>query len=262
MCQRQCGFKLFLIALTPSAALWSQPSVTGVRFEGQVVDATTSAPIPGTELRLAPPQIGPEAVPPSAMRFVQADDQGRFQLPDLALGPYRLGAGAVGYRGCYGNGDWPIDLVAPVIAHRADRVCTGCTTLVDQVDKRVEEAGLLHATVSVRLTRASVITGKVTDPSGNPIPRASIVVFDRQAATGAPQVRFLSGMPQSQASAQADNRGVFRTASLGPALTSWPPARRWGVILASRLPCHLLPARARSRCGADPRTRAGAEPPR
>jgi len=155
-------------------------------LEGDVVDAVTSAGVAGARVRIELPHADPI--------YATAGGRGHFQVENLVPGVYALKVQAIGYL--------QAEQIAQLPAVRGSD------------DSR--------AYLRIPLTRCAVISGKVTDTNGIPLPIAFAVLYTARAAqpggAGRPDVRLLPGGLAMAASSQirVDDRGEFRYPSLQP----------------------------------------------
>jgi hypothetical protein len=120
-------------------------------------------------------------------RTATTDDQGRYQVAELAGGSYTVTASKTGFvDGVFGQRR-PLQPGTPVV---------------------VAEAQAL-ANVDLRLTRGGVITGRVTDEDGEALARALVTVQRYQYLRGERQLTPAGGD-------QTDDRGQYRVFGLPP----------------------------------------------
>jgi hypothetical protein len=153
------------------------PMRGGGVITGQAVDAATGKPVNGVLVSLRP----------QPQRVLTAGD-GRFVFADLPAGAYSIVAKRSGYvEGAPGRGR-PGGTAQPVLLSAAER----------SVD------------VVVRMWKTGVITGVVTDETGEPIVGAELRALQRSTVAG--QSRYTAG----GAPAFTDDRGVYRFSDLVP----------------------------------------------
>jgi hypothetical protein len=181
-------------AAPPGAGQLTPPTGTGL-IVGQVVDAATSQPIAGaivvTNVRAnaagrrggGPGAAGPPIQP---IRLVTGAD-GRFVLRDLPKMSVAITAAANGYVNGGAGQSRP----------------GGAAENIDVGD------GEKIADVRILLWKTAVITGTVTDDSGEPVVGAQVRASRRVAVAG--RTRYNYG-----ASATTDDRGAFRLSGLPP----------------------------------------------
>src|SRR4030095_13413788 len=80
---------VFLICVLLCATGWSQ-AVTVAQINGSVKD-TSEAWLPGVEIKVTQTETG-------YARTVVTDETGRYTIPNLPVGPYRLEAALPGFR--------------------------------------------------------------------------------------------------------------------------------------------------------------------
>lgn len=152
------------------------PMRNGV-ITGQIVDAATGRPVNGAVV----------ALKPQPQRILTAAD-GRFVFTELPAGPYTIVATRRGY-------------VEGASGRRRPGGTSQPVTL--SVDER-------SADVVVRMWKTAVITGVVTDESGDPVVGAQLRALERSTVAG--QSRFTA----AGAPAFTDDRGVYRFSDLAP----------------------------------------------
>ena len=132
----------FLTPLLTVALLTSLPATTqggSSVIEGVVTQAGTGEPIPGTRIILS--GSGPA-------RETTTDERGRFAIAGVSQGHYNVSAQREGYLGARIDGKFQLSVSAPV-----------------NVDERQP-----IAPVTLTLARGAVISGRVLDPAGRPLP--------------------------------------------------------------------------------------------
>jgi Carboxypeptidase regulatory-like domain len=147
-------------------------------ISGRVVAAETGRPVKRARV---------SAVGGRGSRTVLTDDQGRYQIAELAAGNYTVSASKAGFvDGVFGQRR-PLQPGTPV-------------TLAD---------AQAATNVDVRILRGGVITGHVGDEDGEPLPRALVTVQRYQYVRGERQLTTAGGD-------QTDDRGQFRVFGLPP----------------------------------------------
>jgi hypothetical protein len=161
------------------ALVAGQAAPTPGHLSGRVVADATNAPIAGARVTVFPARpSGPFGPPPQA----STDENGNFAFSGLADGEYRVDVQKTGY--------------APSVEpfNRATTV-------------HVPSAGL-----EVRLQRGGVITGRVLDASGQPLPDVQVMALRRlEQRNGEPGRWFPAPMTGGQ---QTNDVGEFRIAGL------------------------------------------------
>jgi protocatechuate 3,4-dioxygenase beta subunit len=176
--------------------------------EGKVLSSATGEPLRRAEVSIQRPASGPVVVrsiggqrvdssAPPAVQTATTDDDGRFSLSGLPPGTYTLSAGRTGFlaREYDARGR---QVENPIFKLTAGQV------LKDQV---------------IRLTPQGVITGRVYDDEGNPAAKAAVKLLAWAYSRGARRL-----LPTG--SAETDNRGEYRIASVAPGkyfLAAAPP---------------------------------------
>ena len=159
-----------LLAALSLSATEAQAAQGGATVVGSVVDAVTQAPIAGATVTLLPAGFG--TAPGGSLPQALTDDEGFYALTSVGAGTYRLRAQQFGY---------VISQDAPTI-----QVAAGQTLgMPDQ-----------------RLTRGGVITGRVLDARGNPLPQVMVRAetkrpdtSGRGPASGTPSVQLAATTP-------------------------------------------------------------------
>ena len=198
------------------------PTVGTALLAGQVVDATTNAPINGVTVTLTGSMAGRAGGPQPP---VVVDSQGRFFFANLPAGTFRLQAVKPGYSVvALAFADRPVDL------GDAERLTT----------------------VTLRLVKLGSLAGVVRDDSGDPVVAADVFAFDRVTANGRPMLRRYS-------QTKTDDRGVYRFSAVRPGTyyvcaCSQDPIPLDGLLLSTLAadPIHLMGAAGRAlRVGSD-----------
>ena len=163
----------FLTPLLTVALLTSLPATSqgGSVIEGVVIQAGAREPIPGTRITLS--GSGPA-------RETTTDERGHFAIAGISQGHYNVSAYREGY-----------------LAPRIDGKCQLSVSTPVNVDER-----LPIAPVTLTLAMGGVISGRVLDPVGRPLPNTRVEVLTRNSCE-----RKISG---------TNDRGEFRFAGLAP----------------------------------------------
>jgi len=164
----------FLTPLLTVALLTSLPATSqggSSVIEGVVTQAGTGEPIPGTRIILY--GSGPA-------RETRTDERGRFAIAGVSQGHYNVSAQREGYLGAGIDGKFQLSVSAPV-----------------NVDERQP-----IAPVTLTLAMGGVISGRVLDPAGRPLPNTNVEVLTPNS-----RERRTSGN---------NDRGEFRFAGLAP----------------------------------------------
>ena len=143
-------------------------------------------------------------------RAATSDDNGRFMFAELPAGSYTLQASKPGYLTTYFGAKRSAGAGMPVTVAEGQRVSLAPLALI----------------------KGGVITGTVSDPSGQPAPRASVTVFtfSQDTLTGD---RTLRPAYFTDSDSGTDDRGMYRAFGLPP-----------GDYLVSVTPSSALPATA------------------
>ncbi len=185
-----------VFVLSFAAALCGQnpepSSAPTCSLAGHVVNSVTGAPLRKAQVRLmrdipAPPPQGKSAAPANEPQEALTTAEGEFSFPGLTPGAYRLYADRNGFKARYWGGK--------------GRSSQGQILRLSPVEKRDD--------ISIQLVPLSVITGKVVDEDGDPVPNAHVEAL---APVYSPSGREL----QPQGSAYTDDLGEYRLHSLEP----------------------------------------------
>ena len=171
---------------------WAQTGSTAI-LAGQAVDAVTGAPVAHTLIGLSQrARSGPNTTPTAPntqLVTVMADSNGRFVVRDVPRGSFLLLATAPGY----------------IVSNYGQARATGPTRTIDlNGDERV-------VNLKVPLWRHAVISGTVSDESGEPVVGASVRVLRRVANGPGGQTRYMPGTQTT-----TDDRGQYRLTALTP----------------------------------------------
>ena len=200
---------LMLFLSVPSFAQ-TQLKIGTAAISGRVT--LKGEPAAGVSVGLQPQQSGPGGAPyvPDRSKYsrVKTDNEGRFSFSSLTAGQYRIVALAAGF----------------VSADDSQLVNGKMVTLTD---------GENLENVELRLKRGAVITGRVTDPSSNPVIEKSVRLMKLDARGNFSPFNINGEMTRT------DDRGVYRIYSLpaGKYKVSMgvPPQAGAGVPDMSRL---------------------------
>jgi protocatechuate 3,4-dioxygenase beta subunit len=180
--------------LTPNggAAVDAAARKTGA-IRGRVV-STDGRPVTHAQVRTVSRVVAAAGAPPApfASVTVTADDDGRFELPDLPAGSFQITASKTGYS-MPGS---PSPFAPPPL---------GVGPTVDLGDGETRER------VDVTLARWSAMNGRVFDELGDPVQGVSVQLL---------QVRYQAGrrrlVAAGAASIPSDDLGRFRVAPVSP----------------------------------------------
>jgi protocatechuate 3,4-dioxygenase beta subunit len=150
-------------------------SPTEASIAGRVVDGATQAPVSGAQVMLIPdgPRTGPTGTQPP---MTQTDRDGRYAFPSVPAGRYR------------------VNIVKAGFTMSADSQRAASVTIT---------AGDQRTDVIVQMQRGGVITGRITDETGEPVTDATVVGLRRPPGSRG-DVLLPSG------SAQVNDLGEFR----------------------------------------------------
>lgn len=149
---------------------------------GTVVDAITDKPVAKAEIELRP--LSGSAQPIAVTR---TDGAGRFRLVDVDPGAYRLAGTRAAYLETF---------------YGARRAGGEGTILRLDPGQSIDD---LH----LKLFPSSVLTGRILDPDGEPVPGAHVVLAQRAGWFGRPRVHGID-------SVDANDEGVYRFSGLAP----------------------------------------------
>lgn len=186
---------IVFVALTIQAAAQVVDSRTTVpqgprtgMIVGQVVDATTGAPIPEAIVRLSMPRFTMNPAAPGGR--VIADGEGRFFFAELPAGEFWLEATKEGYAaGRYGQ----------------RRTSQGDLLSLREGERRTD--------VTLRVSKYAVIGGTVVDEVGEPVVGVAVRALVRRIVAGRPQYGNQSYLVPSTLT---DDRGMFRLPRIEP----------------------------------------------
>jgi hypothetical protein len=180
-----------------SGLLFAQQPTTPVAkkgaVEGAVINAQSGQPLPNTELTLMrvdlfdrPPRVirGGDPLPPSPPSILKTttDPSGKYQFLDVEPGRYSLSAQKSGYgRPEHGPS-------ASLISVSAGETASG---------------------MKIELHPHAVITGRVVDEKGKPVPHVLVTPLQEQYIDGRKQLAPISG-----GGGGSDERGEFRLAGV------------------------------------------------
>ena len=150
-------------------------------IRGRIVAADTGDPLRRARLQLAAPEL-------DKPRFTTADAQGRFEFTSLPAGRYTLTAGKTSY----------------VTLQYGQRRAFEAGRPIELADKQIVEA------IEFALPRAGVITGRITDDTGEPVAGASVSAMRPRYAEGRRQ------LIQIGRAVETDDRGEYRLFDLAP----------------------------------------------
>lgn len=179
-----------LLALSAVGASPQTPATASL--SGSVVASSDGKPIRRVTVTLA-------GGAPAGSRVAVTDDQGQFTFRSLPAGRFTLTASRLGY------------VTAAYGATRGWR-SPGVPIVIGQ--------GQQIANLSLRMMKGGVITGRITDPLGQPIDNLEIGIGEQRTLNGQ---MTITGVPANGGSAshsgpttETDDRGVYRLYGLPP----------------------------------------------
>ncbi len=202
-----------LLISAPGIEAQPKPRYATAFLEGTVVNSVNGEPLGGARVKLQGADWGnDDAV------YTKTDAQGRFQFANTR-GLFIL---VVEKPGFMHLGSSSTTSARPVGLHGMQRpgVYSGAGW---RLETKVDEAGELHAMVTIQLTPFAVITGRVTDPEGYPMPNTNVTVWMRAPVENGPHPRpgtqVLPGgkeqlVPVAGGNVQTNDRGEYRVARL------------------------------------------------
>ena len=160
---------------------------------GQVVDASTGAPVGEAIVRLTMPKYL-ENLPTTPKGRVMADGEGRFFFTDLPAGEYFVQATKDGYApGTYGQ-----------------RRAWGQSQLLALAE------GERLTDVTLRVWKYGVIAGTVVDEAGEPVVGVAVRALIKDVVAGRTKYGNMEFIPELVPAATTDDRGMFRLSQLMP----------------------------------------------
>ncbi len=166
-----------LFVLTSLLSGWQLPAGSDCALDGSVTNAITNEPIPRARVMIG--SAGPSRGTPS---FVTADNSGHWRFSNVTCGPIQVVANRPGFLNAVKA--TPVVLISESPAHD----------------------------VGLRLTPASVITGKILDDQGDPVANAQVFILSSRVMDGH-RTFVLSGNMYGPNSGTND-LGEFRFAGL------------------------------------------------
>jgi protocatechuate 3,4-dioxygenase beta subunit len=158
---------------------------------GQVVDATSGAPVPDAIVSMGMPRFD-QALAATPKGRVMVDDEGRFFFSELPPGEYYLGATKEGY--------------APGEFGRRQASENGQLLTLGPGERRTD--------VKIPVWKHAIIAGTVVDEAGEPLVGVAVRALAKTIIAG--RTKY-GGMPYLVPSVTTDDRGAFRFADLLPA---------------------------------------------
>ena len=221
-----------LVAALSSIALIGQtPTEVRALIDGNVLDQASNGPLKTARVKLEKGTGEPI--------YTKADAQGHFSFPNLEPGTYTLTVQVPGYQQARSSINVAIPKPAKagaggVIGGVIGAARPANVTPAIQIAKTTEEDGTIHATATVPMVANVTIVGKVTDPTGSPMPGASVEIQ-------APRPQRVAALPvggrplpevNTTLMVTADSLGEFRAGGLQPG-TYWVVANKPNIGLNS-----------------------------
>lgn len=150
------------------------------RIRGRVVAADTGSPVRRAQIRLAGPEVGG--------KMALTDAEGRFEFRDVPAGRFTLSATKSGFVTVQYGQTRPFESGKPIELAEAQ--------LLDKAD--------------IALPRGSVISGRLLDEFGDPVPDASVTAMRSTWSNGRRRLQ------SAGRSAQTNDLGQFRLFGLPP----------------------------------------------
>jgi hypothetical protein len=158
---------------------------------GEVVDATTGAPVAEAIVRLTMPKYL-ENLATTPKDRVMADGEGRFFFTDLPAGEYFVQATKDGYApGTYGQ-----------------RRAWGQSQLLSLGE------GERRTDIKLRVWKYAVIAGTVVDEAGEPVVGVAVRALIKDVVAGHTRFGNMQVIPELVPTATTDDRGMFRLSQL------------------------------------------------
>lgn len=175
------------LLLLPVALAAQTKADDSCAISGQVSNAATGEPVRRALVSLRRIDMSPGATTIQVTQTVATDAAGQFAMAGIAPGKYRLGAERNGF-------------IATQYGSRGPGKAGALLTL---------EAGRKSSDLAMRLTPHGVITGRVLDEEGDPVPGASVQVLRQIYAQGRKQMSRTS-------EASTNDLGEYRVFGLAP----------------------------------------------
>jgi hypothetical protein len=223
------SFPLAILVSLSGVILSAQtPNPVRALVEGDIVNASTSAPLSGARVKL-------ERTQDEDPIYGKVDRQGHFVFRNLDPGFYQLIVDGPGFR----QSRTSVDVSVPRPASNRG-ILGGVVTSRPQsqipqaqVSTMTDDDGTIHAIVSAPMLAYATIVGKVTDPFGVPMAGANIEILKPRppgrAGVAPPPNSETGNMRQAMVS--ADSRGEYRAGRLEPGtywvMASRPDIGRW-----------------------------------
>ena len=177
------------VAFIAASLVWSASAQTpksSARIRGRVVAVATGRPLLLATVTLSGGN-------PYAQRTVRTDSNGSYEIANLPAGRYSFAASRAGYL------EQNFDQPNPLARYRLLELTDG-----EQLDG-----------MDFRLHRGAVISGVITDETGDPLPDASVQVMREQFG---PAGRSLSTEVRTPVPIRTDDEGRYRVYALRPGM--------------------------------------------
>ncbi|HUB79824.1 MAG TPA: carboxypeptidase-like regulatory domain-containing protein [Bryobacteraceae bacterium] len=212
-------FLALLIPVSLPGLLAQTASAPLAVVEGDVLNASSNAALPGARVKLQPLPQNEDAI------YGKVDAQGHFVFRHLNPGSYQLVIDAPGFHESRSR----LDVTVPQPPRRDQGVVRAAVSYrgsqipEPKVTRTAEDDGTIHATVTAPMLAYSAISGKVTDPYGAPLAGANIELWKTRPPNfgmAAPSPGTSTSSAMRQNNARADSRGQYRLTRLEPG-TYW-----------------------------------------
>lgn len=212
---RPLRFLPALIAAFSSIALVGQtPTQVRALIDGNVIDQASKAPLKTARVKVEKGTDEPI--------YTKVDAQGHFSFANLEPGVYVVTVQVPDYQ--------PVRSSIVLTIPRATKNGTGGVVLggrgpnaapAMEIARTTEEDGTIHVTATVPMVANVAIVGKITDPSGVPMPGATVEIQTPRPALPAGALQAGGrGMPEVNTSLMvtANSLGEFRAGGLPPGI--------------------------------------------
>jgi protocatechuate 3,4-dioxygenase beta subunit len=194
------------------------PTEVRALIDGNVLDQTSNGPLKTARVKLQKGTDEPI--------YTKADAQGHFSFPNLEPGTYALTVQVPDYQPARSS----INVAIPKPARAGGAIGAARPANVAQamqISKTTEEDGTIHATATVPMVANVTIVGKITDPTGAPMPGASVEIQAPRPQRAAARAAGGRALPDvnTPLMVTANSLGEFRAGGLPPG-TYWVVANK------------------------------------